>query len=205
MTVIYSILSAIFLYFAGKPIVNYVISHGNIMIQEGVSEYSKANISDISIQVIIKDTKDQSEVQVPTPNAQYAKIICERIDLSAPLFYGDNDTVLQKGVGHYTGSALPGEGRPILISGHDGTYFAPIEFLKTGDQIKITTAYGEFIYEVIGTKIADSEDTKAYDLAQEKEQLILYTCYPFGQLLGDRSERFFVYCDLILQAEESVE
>ncbi|MDF2568387.1 MAG: hypothetical protein K0R90_1843, partial [Oscillospiraceae bacterium] len=37
---------------------------------------------------------------------------------------------------------------------------------------------------------------KAYDLSQKKEQLILYTCYPFNTL-GLTSKRFFVYADKI--------
>jgi sortase A len=96
---------------------------------------------------------------------------------------------------------MPGEGKPILIGGHDGTFFAPLKEIKNGDIINITTDYGQFEYKVISAKIADKTDTTAYDLTQEKEQLILYTCYPIGKVTGDRSDRYFVYCDRVEQAD----
>ena len=45
--------------------------------------------------------------------------------------------------------------------------------------------------------IRDRDDT-AYDLLQDKEQLIMYTCYPFEMLVGiTKQERLFVYADKI--------
>ena len=47
-----------------------------------------------------------------------------------------------------------------------------------------------------GSKIAKATDTQAYDLLQNKEQLILFTCYPV-EGLGEKEDRFFVYADKI--------
>lgn len=137
---------------------------------------------------------NMSEIQLPELEKQYGTISCQRISLSAPIYYGDSDGALENGVGHYPNGNLPGKGRTILISGHDATYFASLEKVKRGDLMTITTDYGQFEYIVTSLKILDHTDTKAYDLNQEKEELILYTCYPFGQLVGKRSLRFFVYC-----------
>lgn len=198
MTLLLMLAGAAVLYFAGKPLVSYLIAKGNMIIVNGAPAIPGKEASNVSTLVMNEiSTSDQSEIQVPEPGTQYGTITCERIALSAPVFYGDSDTVLENGVGQYALSALPGEGKPILMSAHDVTFFAPLEQTETGDIITITTDYGVFNYSVASIKTAEETDTSAYDLTQDKEQLILYTCYPFGQLVGARTQRFFVYCDLI--------
>ena len=92
---------------------------------------------------------------------------------------------------------LPGFNRTILIAGHSIPYFEPLGNIKTGDIISISTHYGDFQYKITNTKIADADDSSNYDLKQDKkEQLILYTCYPF-ELIGYKSQRLFVYADKI--------
>jgi sortase A len=113
--------------------------------------------------------------------------------LSAPLYDDDSEELLIKGVGHYPESGLPGGGKPILISGHDTTFFAPLEQVAVGDVIRVVMEDKDYYYSIVTTKVALATDTSAYDLSQEKELLILYTCYPFGQLLGEHEERYFVY------------
>jgi sortase A len=198
MIFIFMVLGAAVLYAAGVPVADYAISKGNMIVEQGAPvDPDQDNTKLQTLVMNKKSTEDQSEVQVPEPDTQYGTIDCERIALSAPVYYGDSETVLQNGVGQFALSGLPGEGKPILMSAHDSTYFAPLEQVAVGDVITITTNNGEYHYSVGTTRIADEADTTAYDLTQDKEQLILYTCYPFGQLVGKRSERFFVYCDLV--------
>ncbi len=198
MSLLFITLGVIVLYFAGKPLITYGISRTNMMIEKGSPKLSEIDSLNQTKQ-LVKDVGllDESEIRIPEIDSQYAEISCERIALSAPVYYGDNDEDLQRGVGHSTQSYLPGEGKPILIGGHDETYFALLKQIETGDSVKITTNYGDFQYKVVDIKIAQATDTKAYDLNQNKEELILYTCYPFGKLIGTRSDRYFVYCDKV--------
>ena len=39
-------------------------------------------------------------------------------------------------------------------------------------------------------------DTTAYDLDADRENLIMYTCYPFGTLQYT-DQRYFIYCDYV--------
>lgn len=198
MILIFTVLGAAVLFAAGAPVADYVLAKGRMVITQGAPVDPGRDNADLQSMVMnIKDTEGQSEIPVPEPDEQYGTMNCDRISLSAPVYYGDNETVLANGVGQYTLGGLPGEGRPILMSAHDSTYFAPLEQIEAGDIVTIKTNYGEYNYLVNSTLIADEADTSAYDLTQDKEQLILYTCYPFGQLVGKRNERFFVYCDLI--------
>ena len=61
-----------------------------------------------------------------------------------------------------------------------------------GSTIEISTNYGQYVYEITGTKITTAQDNTAYDLDSEEENLVLYTCYPFDQI-GLTPERYFVY------------
>jgi sortase A len=135
------------------------------------------------------------EAKLPAVGAQYGQINCEEVNLAAPLYFGDDDAIFEKGAGQYVMSGIPGEGRPILIGGHDVTYFAPLEQIKVGDEVTVTTAYGMFVYRVIETKIESVEKWKNETLNGNQETLILYTCYPFGNVFGAREDRFYVICD----------
>lgn len=204
MTALYTILGSATLFIAGGPVATYMIAKAKLAITNGAPGSIREYTSDISGLVMDKEeevTYDQSEIKVPDPESRYAGMECQRVALSAPIYYGDSDSAFENGVGQYPESGLPGEGRPILIGGHDGTFFAPLEQLVRGDIIVITTEYGVFDYKVMEVKIAAARDTTAFDLTRQKEQLILYTCYPFGQLIGDRSDRFYVYCDRLAENE----
>ena len=170
---------------------------------------------------IIKDkTIKGNQVHWPKFTEPYGLIECDKIGLAAPLYMGDSDYVLSGKIkrkvendyddefegklqeefngaaGTYLGSSIPGDGKPILVGAHDTTYFAPLEKVKKGMVMGVTTTYARYKYKVTDIKVFDEGDyDKAYDLQADKETLILYTCYPFGKLNGDKSKRMFVYLD----------
>lgn len=140
---------------------------------------------------------DSSQIyRNPVLGSQYGEIICEDIDLRAPLYYGDTNEIFDKGVGTWIGSTLPGRPGSALIGGHDSTYFAPLEQIKEDAIITVKTTYGTFKYKVTGTLIAGAEDTYAYAMSADMDELILYTCYPFGNSKNSK-ERFYVYAERI--------
>lgn len=196
MPLLFTILGYAVIYIAFTPVITMVKSYGSMMIVKGAPSYSNEFDPNMSKLVInTSEIFDKNKILIPELEAHYANISCETVGLEAPIYYGDSDTILSYGVGQYPASGLPGSGKPILIGGHDETYFASLEQIKVGDTVLIDTNYGKFEYKVTSTKVTDAMDTKAYNLDQQKEQLILYTCYPFGQVVGDSSGRYFVYCD----------
>lgn len=139
----------------------------------------------------------KSEAALPSVGSCYGTIRCNRIDLNAPLYYGDTDEILSKGAGQYIGSSFPGEGRPILVGAHDIGYFAPLEEIEEGDIIHVKTSYGAFQYRVADTRIGYASDIGKKELSRSKEELILYTCYPFGTLTEEKARRYFVAAEKI--------
>lgn len=136
---------------------------------------------------------DLSQVEVPAYETCYGSISCEKVDLLAPLYWGDSEKVLKSGVGQYMGSTMPGFGGTALLSAHNCTYFQSLQHLMVGDKINISTYYGEYEYTVTEIKTVSCDNKMAYDLEQKGEQLVMYTCYPFGVLRENKGEKYFVY------------
>lgn len=139
-----------------------------------------------------------SDLNYPRYGEQYGELKCDSLGIDTPVFFGDRGANLKSGAGTYSGSGIPGQGKTILIGAHDTTFFQGLEDVKKGQTFTFTTSYGIYEYKVRDTKIyhADAYD-EAYDLNVEQEQLILYTCYPFGKLNGEKSDRMFVYLDKV--------
>lgn len=139
-----------------------------------------------------------SDLSFPRYSEQYGELKCDSLGIDTPVFFGDRGPNLKSGAGTYSGSGIPGQGKTILIGAHDTTYFQGLEEVKKGQVFTFITSYGIYEYKVRDTKIyhADAYD-KAYDLNANQEQLILYTCYPFGKLKGEKSDRMFVYLDKV--------
>ena len=126
----------------------------------------------------------------------YAYVRCTRIALDAPVYYGDDDAILKKGVGQDFSSSQPGFGRLIVLCAHNNMYFNALKNIEIGDKVEIETSYGTYSYEVKETKIVNENDSSAFDYAIDHEKLIMYTCYPFD-MLAHTPNRYFVYADLI--------
>ena len=145
-----------------------------------------------------KKTIKLSDISTPKYGDQYGEITCDKLQLKAPVYFGDRGNILKKGAGQYNGSFLPGEGGTILIGAHDTTYFKKLEKVKKGQTFEFTTEYGVYEYKVKNIKIVDEDKyDEAYDLGADKESLVLYTCYPFGKLKGTKEKRMFVYLDKV--------
>ena len=199
---LFTVLGLVVSFAAGAPIMSMVLSKWNMIVTNGAPGNQRDFIPKTTkLKLDPKGTVNQSEVKVPRQGESYGNISCERIALAAPIYYGDSDECFGKGAGQYTGSGLPGQGKPILIGGHDGSFFAPLEDILVDDIVVISTNYGSFQYKVTELKTVEKVDSTVYDLTQQKEQLILYTCYPFGQVIGERSGRYFVFCDRITDTE----
>ncbi len=167
---------------------------------QGAPEYTYKEIDQIVDQKddgILKTGEDKH----PSVGKQNGQIACEEIGLKAPLYYGDDQEILSVGVGTYVGSSLPGQGSVILAGGHDTTFFEPLSRIKVGDVLAVTTIYGDYKYTVTKMSIADLKDTAAYQPKIDKETMILYTCYPFGEVNSERTRRYYVYAQKVTGPE----
>lgn len=199
MPLFFTIIGYGIVYVVSLPIIETISSYGNLIVNTNTPTFDSDELKSIFEAPVNKEERASipaSEVEMPSVGTLYANITSERIGLNAPVYFGDTTTILKNGVGQYIGSSIPGFGAPILLAAHNTTYFLPLQNIQSGDTVTITTSYGIYKYKVTGTRIADRNDKSAYDLAQKKEQLIMYTCYPFN-MLGNLQNRYFVYADKI--------
>ena len=110
----------------------------------------------------------------------------------------DIDTleILKKGVGHSSGSYFPGEGGSIIYMGHNSKkMFRRFSELQKGNEIKVTTSYGEYVYKIYDMQLIKETELDKLPIQRDKEILMVYTCYPFNNV-GYATQRYVVYAEL---------
>jgi sortase A len=119
-------------------------------------------------------------------------LMIPKIDAELPIVEGTDPDDLEKGVGHFKGSYYPDEKGQIILSGHRDTVFRQAGDLELGDYLTMKMPYGDFTYEIVGTKIVSADDMNVITLQNTEEELILTTCYPFNYV-GDAPDRYIIY------------
>lgn len=114
-----------------------------------------------------------------------------KLDQTLPIIAGTEYEMLEKGVGHYETTKLPGENEQILISGHRTTVFMQLGELEEGDRFIMEMPYGTYEYELRSTEIVDANDTSVIGPKGE-EVLTVSTCYPFSYV-GAAPDRYVIY------------
>ena len=171
---------------------NYVNIVNMISIEEKEITYPEVKFDNVS-----KKLKDY-----PLWGKEFAKLEISSIDVNLPVYQGDTLDIMKYGIGHYSGSFFPGEGGSIILAGHnDRGFLYHLPEIKIGDKIVIKAVYGTFTYEVEKTKIIDAKDNDAFPFYNDKEILMLYTCYPVNTI-GHKTQRFLVYAKKVGESYE---
>ncbi|MGZ4130928.1 MAG: sortase [Actinomycetota bacterium] len=120
------------------------------------------------------------------PGDAVAILKIPQIHLDMVVVEGTDTLALERGPGHYTGTAYPWQnhGR-VAIAGHRTTYLHPfysLDAVRKGDPIVLLTEYGTFRYEVTGTYVTLPDGILPggqYVLDQTRSPtLALTTCNP---------------------------
>ena len=119
-----------------------------------------------------------------------------------PIYQGTQSSQLEKGVGHFEGSVMPGVVDNSVLSGHRDSVFSQFGKLKMGDLLRVDTASGEFTYKISRFRIVEAND-KTVIVPTKTAVLTLSTCYPFSYL-GNAPKRFIVSADLIAREKSSL-
>ncbi|MBY0122949.1 class D sortase [Bacillus sp. S/N-304-OC-R1] len=112
-----------------------------------------------------------------------------KLNSELPIVEGTSEDELEKGVGHYSSTALPGQPDQILLSGHRETVFRKLGELQNGDIFQVKMPYGTFSYEIIHSQVVDADDPTVIKSTAPTETLTVSTCYPFSYI-GDAPYRY---------------
>jgi sortase A len=95
---------------------------------------------------------------LPQRGEAAGRIVIDRIGIDWTFVEGVGVPDLKLGPGHYPETPLPGQAGNVGIAGHRTTYGAPfgdIDQLRPGDEIRVQTVQGDFVYQVIVAEEAD--------------------------------------------------
>lgn len=142
------------------------------------------------------DEENNMLINYPQYGTKYATIKIPKINVDLPVYFGDSLEILKLGVGHSAGSYFPGEGGSIIYMGHNSkNVFRRFSELQIGNEIKVTTDYGEYTYKIYDMQLVKENEVEKLPIQKEKEILMVYTCYPFNNI-GYATQRYVVYAEL---------
>jgi sortase A len=111
----------------------------------------------------------------------WGRLDLPRLGLSALVAEGVDDETLGVAVGHFPGSAFPGEAGNVALAGHRDTVFRLLREIRPEDVIRLTTADGTYAYSVEWLAIVDPGRTDVV-ASTDGPRLTLVTCYPFDHI-----------------------
>ena len=119
-------------------------------------------------------------------NGIMAYVEIPKIHVNLPIYHGTTTEVLEKGIGHLTGSSLPvgGVDNHAVLTGHSGVagqrLFSDLDQLEIGDVFFIHVLNQQLAYEVSAIDTVLPEDTRLLTSVDGKDKCTLVTCTPFG-------------------------
>jgi sortase A len=178
----------------------YTFLKGYLLFKTG-----QADAKDYNIKTDLKETNEKEQnkeiEQKPLYSARPEKgenigeLIIPKLDARLPIYHGTDEDELEKGVGHFAGSVLPGEKDNSVLSGHRDTVFRKLGEVGKGDLLIVNTSAGEFTYKVKKVRIVDKDD-RTVIVPKPRATLTVSTCYPFD-FIGASPERYILVADLI--------
>ncbi|ANB58218.1 sortase family protein [Anoxybacillus sp. B7M1] len=131
----------------------------------------------------------------PKTGEQMGELLIPKLNAALPIYHGTNEDELEKGVGHYAGSVLPGEPDNCVLAGHRDTVFRRLGDVGKGDILIVKTEAGEFTYKVRKVRIVDAND-RTVIVPKPKATLTVSTCYPF-HYIGAAPKRYVLVANLV--------
>jgi sortase A len=143
----------------------------------------------------VNDSKSVLYPERPNQGDLVGNLTIPKLEANLPIYHGTDEDELEKGVGHFAGSVLPGEKDNSVLSGHRDTVFRKLGEVGKGDLLVVSTSAGKFTYKVRKVRIVDADD-RTVIVPKPRATLTVTTCYPFD-FIGDAPERYILVADLI--------
>ncbi len=154
----------------------------------------KTQSSNIEVKETTQPSKDETEEELfpsrPKIGEEIGELYIPKLNATLPIYHGTNEDELEKGVGHFAKSVLPGENDNSVLSGHRDTVFRKLGEVGEGDVLIVRTSAGEFTYKVNKVRIVN-EDDRTVIVPKPRATLTVSTCYPF-EYIGSAPERYIL-------------
>jgi sortase A len=123
-----------------------------------------------------------ADPNAPEPLVALGTIEIPKLGVTKSMYEGITLTTLNRGPGHWPGTAMPGHQGNVVIAGHRVSHDKPfrnIDQLVPGDQVIMTTDEGRFVYQVTGTDIVYPDALWIIDQTADYTAT-LFACHPAG-------------------------
>ncbi|MCL2729982.1 MAG: class C sortase [Actinomycetia bacterium] len=120
------------------------------------------------------------------PNGLMGALTIPSIGVNLPVYHGTSNTVLDAGIGHLYGTALPvgGPGTHAVLTGHSGvlgdTLLTDLDKLHDGDTFTITVLDQALTYQIDQILTVLPSQTGALAAVPGQDYVTLVTCTPIG-------------------------
>lgn len=171
------------------------LAGGAALLAEQTWIRAKAGLAERMIERAFVAHLDDGEAHPPWSWADtrpIARLEIPRLGLDRIVLAGSSGSSLAFGPGHVDGTAAPNQPGNCVLAGHRDSWFAFLDELRVGDELRLETRGGRRCYRVRSLEIRAAWDGEPLEPAAGR-LLTLITCYPFhGLRTGD--QRFVVSC-----------
>jgi sortase A len=164
-----------------------------------------ATLATTTIPITAAATTAAPATTLPTPVAPPAEdakealqdlghIEIPKLGIADDLYEGIALSTLDRGPGHWPGTAMPGQAGNVVVAGHRTSHSRPFRYideLEAGDQVTFTVDGAVYNYVVTGHEIVDPTAIRIVDQTPEPTAT-LFACHPPGSV----AERYVVHLAL---------
>ena len=125
-----------------------------------------------------------------------------KIRLEVPVLEGTDDLTMDRAVGFIAGTARPGEGGNIGISGHRDGFLRGLKDIREGDGIELVTATGTDTYTIDRIVLVKPADVSVL-APRPRPSITLVTCYPF-YIVGSAPKRYIAQASMNASNPENI-
>jgi sortase A len=145
-------------------------------------------------QVTLPTPQPPPDPNAPDPGMELGTIEIPKIGVTHSLWEGVSEPTLDRGPGHWPGTAMPGELGNVVIGGHRVSHDRPfrnIDQLVPGDEIVLTYGGVRHSYVVTGAQVVTPNDVWVINQTMA-HTATLFACHP----PGSTKERYIVFARL---------
>jgi sortase A len=157
-------------------------------------EESTSESNNLDQTVNSNESTEEADIKLystpPKTGSKMGELYIPKLEVTLPIYEGTDEDELEKGVGHFAESVLPGEDDNCVLSGHRDTVFRKLGDIGEGDLLIVKTSIGEAEYKVKKIRIVEKDD-KTVIVPKPQATLTVSTCYPFNYI-GPAPNRYIL-------------
>jgi sortase A len=145
-------------------------------------------------QLTLPTPQPPPDPNAPDPGMELGTIEIPKIGITHSIWEGVSEATLDRGPGHWPGTAMPGELGNVVIGGHRVSHDRPfrnIDQLVPGDEIALTFGGVRHSYLVTGAQVVTPNDVWVINQTMA-HTVTLFACHP----PGSTKERYIVFARL---------